>query len=194
MAMALVLLAVFCAVIVVVGAVAYVAMLYNRVVRLRRNVDQAWSNIDVLLKQRHDEIPKLVDLVAEYADHERDVLERVTETRSQATSARGPSARANAEARLEDGVADLVAVAENYPELRSSEQFRGLQERISALEAQIADRREFYNASVATYNARIQQVPWIFFAKLAGYSERELFQADTPNEAAKRVATSEASR
>ena len=178
MSLLVLLLGVFLGTIVVVGLVAYVAMLYNRVVRLQRNVDQAWSNIDVLLKQRHEEIPKLVDAVSQYLDHERDLLERVTATRSQAQRAQGPSARADAEARLEGEVADLLAVAEDYPELRSSEQFRRLQERISDIETQIADRREFYNASVTTYNVRINQVPWIFFAKLAGYSDRELFEAD----------------
>lgn len=164
--------------IVVVGVVAYVAMLYNRVVRLQRNVDQAWSNVDVLLKQRHEEIPKLVDVVTEYAEHERDLLERVAETRSRAERARGPGARADAEARLDGEVADLFAVAEDYPELRSNEQFLQLQERISEIETQLADRREFYNASVTEYNTRIQQVPWVVFARLGGYSERELFEAD----------------
>jgi LemA protein len=152
-------------------------MSYNRVVRLHRNVDQAWSNVDVLLKQRHEEIPKLVDAVEEYADHEQELLQRVTETRSRATTAEGPSARADAEARLDGEVAELLAVAEDYPELRSSEQFLALQERISDIEAGIADRREFYNASVTEYNTRIQQVPWIGFATLAGYSRRELFEA-----------------
>lgn len=163
---------------VVLGVAVWVVMLFNRVVRLRKNVDQAWSNVEVLLTQRHEEVPKLVEAVAAVTDHEREVLETVTELRTEAMAARRPGDRADREAQLAGALGEVFATAEAYPELRSNEAFLDLQERIADIETQLADRREFYNAAVTEYNTRIEQVPYNLAAAALGYSERDLFAAD----------------
>jgi len=162
--------------IVVIGLLVYVVMVYNGLVRLRRNIDKAWSNIDVLLKQRHDEIPKLIDTAQQYMEYERDVLQDITEARTQAEQAEGPKEQAKAENMLQGALGSLFAVAEDYPELKANENFTQLQNRISALEEQIADRREFYNDSVNTYNIRINQIPYTIVANMMGYTDKELFK------------------
>src|SRR3989304_2512722 len=134
----------------------------NNFVRLMNNIAQSWSNIDVLMKQRHDELPKLVEACKQYMKHERGVLEKVTEARAAVHSARGAgdvAAVGAAETQLRAGLMNLFAVAENYPELRANENFQHLQNRISQLEAQIADRREFYNDSVNANNSRSDPFP-----------------------------------
>jgi len=158
--------------------VVYAVMIYNGLVRLNRNIDRAWSNIDVLRKQRADELDKLIDTVQEYMDYEEEVLQQITDAREQVQQAEGPDAASNAEAQLEGALANLFARAEDYPDLKAQDSFQQLQDRISALEEQIADRREFYNESVNTYNIRIHQVPYNIFANMFGYSERDLFEAD----------------
>ncbi len=158
--------------------IVYGIMIYNGLVRLDRNVNQAWSNIDVLRKQRADELDKLIDAVAEYMGYEEDVLQEVTEAREQAQAAQGPDEASNADARLEGALANLFARAEDYPELRAADSFQQLQTRISSLEEQIADRREFYNASVNAYNIRINQVPYNVVANMMDYKDRDLFEAD----------------
>lgn len=165
----------------VIGAVVvYSVMIYNGLVRLRRNINKAWSNIDVLLKQRSDELPKLIDTAKQYMDYERDVLQDITEARTQVQQAQGPKDAAQANEMMRGALGEFFAVAEDYPELRANENFQQLQERISALEEQIADRREFYNESVNTYNIRINQIPYNIFANLMGYTEKELF--DVPEQ------------
>lgn len=155
----------------------YVVMIYNNLVRLKHNVSQAWSNIDVLLKQRHDELPKLVETCKQYMKHEREVLEKVTQARAAVGKAREAgdvAALGAAETRMRVGLANLFAVAENYPELRANENFQHLQNRISQLEAQIADRREYYNDSVNANNVRIEQVPDAFIARAFNFGPRPL--------------------
>jgi LemA protein len=164
-------------VLVVGGVVAYSVMVYNSLVRLRRNIEEAWSNIDVLLKQRSDELPKLIDTAQEYMEYERDVLQRITEARTAVQQAGGPEEAAQADENLRGALGELFAVAEDYPELRSNENFQQLQGRISSLEEQIADRREFYNESVNTYNIRTNQIPYNVFANMMGYQDKELFEA-----------------
>jgi Uncharacterized conserved protein len=164
-------------VLVVGGVVAYSVMVYNSLVRLRRNIEEAWSNIGVLLKQRSDELPKLIDTAQEYMEYERDVLQKITEARTAVQQAGSPEEAAQADENLRGALGELFAVAEDYPELRSSENFQQIQERISSLEEQIADRREFYNESVNTYNIRINQIPYNFFANMMGYQDKELFEA-----------------
>ncbi|MDY6777446.1 MAG: LemA family protein [Candidatus Nanohaloarchaea archaeon] len=164
-------------IIVVVGLLAYVVMIYNGLVRLKRNIEKAWSNIDVLLKQRRDEIPKLIDTAKQYMDYERDVLQNITEKREQAEQASSPKEKANAESALGGALGNLFARAEDYPDLKANKNFQQLQERISSIEEQIADRREFYNDSVNTYNIRINQIPYNIVANLMGYQDKELFEA-----------------
>lgn len=151
--------------------------LYNGLVQVKHQVDQAWANIDVLLKQRHDELPKLVDAVKAYATHERGLLEDVTAMRVRAQASGSDQARVAAEEALSQGVSKLLAVAENYPALRASELFIDLQRRISALEDQIAHRREFYNAAVNINNVRLEEFPDLLLTGLAGLTHKPLFEA-----------------
>ena len=162
---------------VVLALVLYVILIYNNFVRLKHNVSQAWSNIDVLLKQRHDELPKLVETCKQYMKHEREVLEKVTQARAAVGKAREAgdvAALGAAETRMRVGLANLFAVAENYPELRANENFQHLQNRISQLEAQIADRREYYNDSVNINNVRVEQFPDGVVARLFRFGLRPL--------------------
>jgi len=156
----------------------YAVMIYNGLVRLDRNIDRAWSNIDVLRKQRSDELGKLIDTVQQYMDYEEQVLQQLTEARERASEAQTPAEASNADAQLEGALTELFARAEDYPDLKAQDSFQQLQERISSLEEQIADRRERYNESVNTYNIRIQQVPYNLVAGIANYEPRDLFEAD----------------
>lgn len=157
----------------------YGVLMYNNLVALKHNVDKAWSNIDVLLKQRHDELPKLVEVCKRYMKFEQDTLEKVMVARSRVFSAGETgdvNALGSAESSLRVGLGNLFAVAENYPELKANETFKHLQSRITSLEDQIADRREFYNESVNVNNIRIEQFPDVIIARLMGFRDRELLQ------------------
>jgi LemA protein len=164
--------------ILLLGVGVYAVLIYNGLVRLRRNIDKAWSNIDVLRKQRADELPKLVDTVQQYVEHERGLLEDLTQARTRAEQASGPDEAADADSQLQGALGRMFAVAEDYPELKADDNFQQLQDRISGLEEQIADRREFYNESVNTYNIRINQIPYNIVAGLMNYQARDLFEAD----------------
>ncbi len=161
---------------VVVGLLAYTIILFNELVRLRNDNDRAWANIDVLLKQRHDEIPNLVSCVKGYMDHERQTLEAVTQARAASMSAASVPQKAQADLFLTGALRSLFAVAERYPDLKANQNFLGLQNRISELEERIADRREFFNDDVNTYNTRIGQIPEIFLASMMSLKPRQLFQ------------------
>lgn len=164
---------------VLVVIVFYAVIIYNNLVRLKHNVSKAWANIDVLLKQRHDELPKLVETCRQYMGYEQDTLERVMRARSAVSDARqrgDVGALGQAESQLRLGLGNLFAVAEAYPELKADESYRHLQARITALENAIADRREFYNESVNVNNIRIEQVPDVFVARLFGFGPRELLE------------------
>jgi LemA protein len=157
----------------------YGVMLYNNLVRLKHNVSQAWSNIDVLLKQRHDELPKLIETCRAYMKHEREVLEKVTQARaavSQAREAGDVGALGRAETAMRAGLAGLFAVVENYPDLKANQTFQHLQGRISQLESQIADRREYYNDAVNANNVRIEQFPDALVANFFRFGPRELLR------------------
>ena len=164
---------------ITVGFFFYVVMIYNNLVRLKHNVSRAWSNIDVLLKQRHDELPKLIETCKQYMQHERAVLENVTKARAAVAQARETGdvgALGAAETQMRIGLGNLFAVAENYPELKANENFAHLQSRISQLETQISDRREFYNDSVNINNIRIEQFPDNMVATLFRFEARELLK------------------
>lgn len=164
---------------VVVGLTVYVVLVYNLLVRLKHNVAQAWSNIDVLLKQRHEELPKLIATCQQYMQHERKLLENVSAARASVFSARTSGdiqSLGTAETHLRAGLGQLFAVAENYPALRANENFQHLQTRISQLELQIADRREFYNDSVNANNVRIEQFPDFLVARALNFSARPLLR------------------
>ncbi len=164
---------------VVIGLAVFFVGIYNNLVRIKHNVSKAWSNIDVLLKQRHDEIPKLVETCKQYMKFEQETLEKVMQARNQVSEARKSGdigALGQAEGALRLGLGNLFAVAEAYPELKANEQFRHLQQRISSLESAIADRREFYNESVNINNIRIEQFPDIIVARLMNFGPRELLE------------------
>ena len=167
------------------GAIVVLAIygisIYNHLVRLKHNVSKAWSNIDVLLKQRHDELPKLVETCKQYMQYEGETLERVMQARSAVSAARqnqDVAALGQAEGALRLGLGNLFAVAEAYPELRANENFQHLQSRISTLENSISDRREFYNESVNLNNIGIEQFPDIIVARLLGFGARDLLEFD----------------
>jgi LemA protein len=177
-------------------AVIYLVMGYNQLVQIKHNVSKAWANIDVLLKQRHDELPKLVETCKQYMKFEQDTLTRVMQARSDVSEARAQrniAALGQAEGELRGAVGRLFAVAEAYPDLKTNQTFLHLQGRISSLENGIADRREFYNESVNINNVRIEQFPDSIIAVLFSFrpalllrfspqqtsdvSVKELFQA-----------------
>jgi LemA protein len=134
--------------------VAYVVGVYNMLVRLANNIDKAWSNIDVILKQRHDELPKLVEVCNSYMTHERETLESVTKARTAYSTGQNIDDKAQAENQIVGALGKLFAVAEQYPDLKANQEFLAIQQRISALESTIADRREFYDLGGA--GGRIQ--------------------------------------
>lgn len=147
----------------------YLIVIYNRLVSLKHEVQKAWSNIDVLLRQRHDELPKLVETCKQYLRHEKDTLIRVMEARAGVSTAldqRDVKALGVAEAGLRKSLVNLLAVVEAYPDLKGDESFRRLESRITNLETEIADRREFYNDSVNSNNVRLEQFPDVIIAQL----------------------------
>jgi LemA protein len=164
---------------VVVGLALYVISIYNHLVRLKHNVSKAWSNIDVLLKQRHDEIPKLVETCKQYMKFEQDTLEKVMQARSRVSQARQSQdvpGLGMAEGALRMGLGQLFALAEDYPELRANENFQHLQGRITTLENTIADRREFYNESANINNIGIETFPDLIVARLFAFGPRDLLE------------------
>ena len=171
------------AILVVVVIVGWLIGIYNSLVRLKNNIKKAWSNIDVLLKQRHDELTKLMNSVKGYMKHEKEVLTKVTEARTAFMNAQSVGDKAKADNMMTSTLKSLFAVAENYPELKADRSFTQFQSRISEIEDDIADRREFYNDSVNTFNIRIEQIPDMFVARMLGYVARELFQADETDRA-----------
>src|SRR5437588_4147703 len=159
-----------------VGVLVYVVILYNELVRLRNDNDRAWANIDVLLKQRHDEIPNLVETVKGYMRHEQQTLLAVTQARTESIHAGTIGQKAVAELRVASALRGLFAVAENYPQLKANDNFLRLQNRITELEERIADRREFFNDDVNTYNNRINQIPDMFLAGMMNLKARDMFK------------------
>lgn len=158
---------------------AYFISLYNGLVRLKHGVTKAWSNIDVLLKQRHDELPKLVEVCRQHMQYEQTTLERIVSARAAVAQARERHdvvALGKAETGLRAGLGQLFALAENYPDLRASESFRHLQQRISGLENGIADRRELYNEAVNLNNVRIEQFPDVLLAKIFAFAAADLLE------------------
>jgi len=162
----------------VVGLIVYGISIYNGLIAMKNSIGRSWANIDVLLKQRHDELPKLVKTCEQYMKHERAVFDKLSEARGALTGARSVGERAEAESMLTRALGGVFAVAEAYPSLKADQSFLQLQSRISQLENQIADRREFYNDTVTTYNTRIQQIPDAIVANWLALGPAELFKVD----------------
>ena len=157
----------------------YGVTIYNGLVALKHSVSKAWSNIDVLLKQRHEELPKLVEVCKQYMGYEQETLERVISARSAVFAAResGDVGKLGAaETLLRQGLGNLFALAENYPDLKANENFQHLQQRITSLENSIADRREFYNESVNLNNVRVEQFPDLIVARWFRFGPRDLLE------------------
>ncbi len=161
----------------VLGLIFYGVAIYNGLIEVKNNVEKAWSNIQVLLKQRHDELPKLVKVCERYMKHEAETLEKVIMARNFSESARSIEDREKAEGMIKEALKSLFAVAERYPELKADERFAQLQSRISQLENEIADRRELYNDSVNIYNIRIEKLPDTFLARMMGMERKPLWKA-----------------
>jgi LemA protein len=168
---------------IVAVVIIYFVMIYNNLVQIKHNVSKAWANIDVLLKQRHDELPKLVETCKQYMKFEQDTLTRVMEARSKVFTAREAQnipQLGQAEGTLRGALGNLFALAEAYPDLKTNQTFQQLQTRISSLENAIADRREFYNESVNVNNVRIEQFPDSMVAGMFNFKAAALleFQAE----------------
>ena len=163
----------------IVVIIGYAVVIYNNLVSLKHGINKAWANVDVLLKQRHDELPKLVETCKQYMRYEQETLERVMRARAAVAAAREQGdvgALGGAETELRLGLGNLFAVAEAYPELKANEGFQHLQSRISGLEDSIADRREYYNEAVNNNNVRIEQFPDVLIAQRFGFRDAELLE------------------
>ncbi len=164
----------------------YLVGIYNSLVAVRERVKQSWANIDVLLKQRHDELPKLIETCKQYMQFEQETLEKVMRARTAvyaASSGGSVAALGAAEQQLRGDLGRLFAVAENYPQLKTNESFQQLQQRISGLEEAIADRRELYNDEVNINNTRIDQFPDALIARRYGFSAKPLLEFAAPEKA-----------
>jgi LemA protein len=154
----------------------YVLSIYNGLVTLKNSIRKNWSNIDVLLKQRADLVPNLVETVKGYMKHEKEIIAQITNSRAAMMGATTLEGKAKANDQMSEALKTLFALAENYPKLKASENFVKLQEQLAGIENEIADRRELYNDSVNIYNTRIESIPDVVFARLFGYGKEEYFK------------------
>ncbi len=169
--------------IIVIGGIVlllllYLVLTYNKLVKLRNRIANAWAQIDVQLRRRYDLIPNLVETVKGYAKHERETFEAVTQARAEAINAQGVGAQAQAENMITSALKSLFAVAEAYPELKANANFLSLQEELSSTEGRIAYARQFYNDAVLQMNTKVQSFPSNMIANMFGFREHEYFEAD----------------
>jgi LemA protein len=164
--------------VIVALLVIYLIAAYNGLIRRRNQIENAWSQIDVQLKRRHDLIPNLVETVKGYAKHEQSTLDAVIQARNAAVAAPTPSAQAAAEGQLTGTLRQLFALGEAYPDLKANQNFLALQEELTATEGRVAYARQFYNDSVLEYNSKLQQFPTMYFAKILHFDRREYFETD----------------
>jgi LemA protein len=165
-------------VVIILLVIVYLVAAYNGLIRKRNQIENAWSQIDVQLKRRHDLIPNLVETVKGYAEHEKSTLDAVIQARNAAVAAPTPSATAAAEGQLMGALRQLFALGEAYPDLKANQNFLALQEELSATEGRVAYARQFYNDSVLEYNNKLQQFPTMYFAKILDFQRREYFETD----------------
>ena len=156
--------------------VGYFITIYNGLISLKENIKKSWSNIDVILKQRHDELPKLISVCESYTEFEKGILDRLMKAREKYFKASGVARKSEASNEVTAALQGIFALAENYPDLKANKNFMQLQERISHLEETLADRREFYNDSVNNYNIRIKQIPDVLVAGMLSYRDEEMFK------------------
>jgi LemA protein len=173
---------------IVAAVLVFLVTAYNTMVTLRRRADQAFADIDVQLKQRHDLIPNLVETVKGYAAHEKETFDAVIKARNGAVSAKGEAAQAQAEQQLTGAVGRLMALAEAYPDLKANTNFLKLQEDLGSVEDKLAAARRFFNNAVGEYNAQIESVPSVFFASKFGFLKRDFFDVGEEKRAQLEVA------
>jgi LemA protein len=165
-------------VLIVALAVLYTIVIYNGFIAMKNSIDRDWSNIDVMLKQRYDELPKLIKVCEGYMQHEQNTLEAVIKARSSIGSAGNENQKLAAQNALSETLKSLFMVVERYPELKADKGFRQLANRITELEDHIADRRELVNAAVTIYNTRLEQFPDVVVARLFNFTTRQLWKID----------------
>jgi LemA protein len=170
-------LAGFAALVVGYSTVRYLGASHNGLVESREECERAWSNVEVLLERRYDEIGNLVDVAREHVEYEKDVLQRVIDARRRAIKAQNPYDRAEADVVIRESVSELYKLSDEYPNLRADDAFDDLRTKITRLEQRIEDRREFYNESVARYNAGLERFPEAVFASRRGFERRQPFEA-----------------
>ncbi|NPV88337.1 LemA family protein [Coprothermobacteraceae bacterium] len=173
--------------IVLLAVVLLVIGMYNRLVQLKNRVQNAWHQIQVQLQRRHDLVPNLVETVKGYAEHEKETFERVIEARSKAIAAQTPAELGKAEGELSQALSRLLAIVENYPQLKANENFLRLQEELTATENKVGYARQAYNDTVMFYNQTIQMFPYNLLAGMLGFKPAEYYQAEEAAQAAPKV-------
>ena len=168
----------FIIVLVVIGLVSWFFTVYNGLIHVKENIKKSWANIDVLLMQRSDEIPKLIKVLKSFVKHEKTMFDNVMDAGKSYLGANSITEKADADNQISDALKSVFALSEAYPELRSNDNFLNLQDRISGLENEIADRRELYNESVNNYNIRIQSLPDVVIANAMGLDQEEMFKVE----------------
>ena len=169
---------IFMVVLIVFGFISWLFTVYNGLVQVKENIKKSWANINVLLMQRSDELPKLVKVLKSFVKHEKVMLDNILESRNSFLGASSIDEKADADNQISKALKSVFALSEAYPELSSNENFLKLQERISGLENEISDRRELYNESVNNYNIRIQSIPDTLVARALSLKEEEMFKVD----------------
>ena len=169
---------IFVIALIIIGFISWFFTVYNVLIQVKENIKKSWANIDVLLMQRSDEIPKLIKVLKSFVKHEKKMFDNVMDARTSYLGASSVSEKADADSRMSEALKSVFALSEAYPELGSNDNFLKLQERISGLENEIADRRELYNESVNNYNIRIQSLPDMFIANTLGLPQEVMFKVD----------------
>jgi LemA protein len=169
---------IFVIVLLIIGSVSWFFTIYNGLIHVKENIKKSWANIDVLLMQRSDEIPKLIKVLRSFVKHEKRMFDNVMDARKFYLGENSITEKADADNQISGALKSVFALSEAYPELRSNDNFLNLQDRISGLENEIADRRELYNESVNNYNIRIQSLPDVVIANAMGLNQEEMFKVD----------------
>ena len=169
-------LVIFVVALIIIGFISWFFTVYNGLIQVKENIKKSWANIDVLLMQRSDEIPKLIKILKSFVKHEKKMFDNIMDARTSYLGANSVSEKADADNQISEALKSVFAISEAYPDLGSNDNFLKLQERISGIENAIADRRELYNESVNNYNIRIQSLPDMFIANTLGLAQEEMFK------------------
>ena len=169
-------LVIFVVALIIIGFISWFFTVYNSLIQVKENIKKSWANIDVLLMQRSDEIPKLIKILKSFVKHEKKMFDNIMDARTSYLGANSVSEKADADNQISEALKSVFALSEAYPDLGSNDNFLKLQERISGIENAIADRRELYNESVNNYNIRIQSLPDMFIANTLSLAQEEMFK------------------